>query len=156
MSLWSNTIYRLLIIDSFSSHLGFEFIKYCIQFDILICILPSHSTHLTQPLDIGIFQPLKNAHQKELQKSIREGNLAFNRLQFVTAFKVVYTASFTKHNIILGFEKAGIWPTSAIPMIDHIISKHQKQQKAIHPSVIKLLPVDSRFQDAQDQIERIY
>jgi hypothetical protein len=149
-------IYRLLVIDGFSGHLGFEFIEYCIQFDIVICILPSHSTHLTQPLDVGVFQPLKNAHQKELRKSIREGNLAFNRLQFATAFKSVYTAGFTKHNIMSGFEKAGIWPVSATPVINRIISKQRQQRKAIHPSVIKLLPVETRFQDAQDQIERIY
>lgn len=53
-------IYRLLAIDGFSGHLSFECIKYCIQSDIIICILPSHSTHLMQPLDVGVFQPLKN------------------------------------------------------------------------------------------------
>lgn len=149
-------IYRLLITDGFSGHLGFELIEYCVQFDIVLCILPSHSTHLTQPLDVGVFQPLKNAHQKEFRISIRKGNLTFTRLQFATAFKSVYMAGFTKHNIMSGFEKAGIWPTSATPVINSIIAKQRKQQKAIHPSIMKLLPVETRFQDAQDQMERVY
>lgn len=41
-------------------------------------------------------------------------------------------------------------------MIDQIIAKQRQQRKAIHPSVQKQLPLDSRFQDAQDQIDHLY
>lgn len=119
-------IYRLLVIDGFSGHLSFQCINYCIQFDIVICILPSHSTHLTQPLDVGVFQFLKNAHQKELRKSIREGNLAFNRKQFATAFSEIYKAGFSTHHIMSGFEKSGIWPPNATPVINRILDKQRQ------------------------------
>jgi hypothetical protein len=73
-------MYCLLVIDGFIGHKSLEFIKYYIQFDIIICILPPHSTHLLQPLDLAVFQTFKNSQQKALRKSIRERNLAFTRL----------------------------------------------------------------------------
>lgn len=118
--------------------------------------MPSHSTHLTQPLNISIFQLLKNSHQKELQKSIREGNITFSRKDFAAVFSKIYRDGFKRHNIISGFEKAGIWPTTSKPVIDRIVAKHRRERKSIHPSVLKMLPSETRFQDAQDQIERIY
>jgi hypothetical protein len=55
-------IYRLLVVDGFTGHTTLAFAEYCIKFDIIIAILPPHSTHLMQPLDVGVFQPLKAAH----------------------------------------------------------------------------------------------
>lgn len=115
-----------------------------------------HTQHLTQPLDVGVFQPMKNSHQKELRKSIREGNITFSREDFAAAFSKIYRDGFKRHNIMSGFEKAGIWPTSPKPVIDRILAKHRRERNAIHPSVLKMLPSETRFQDAQDQIERIY
>ena len=48
-------VWRMLIFDGHSSHLIDEFIYYCWQHSIVAFLLPSHSTHLLQPLDIGIF-----------------------------------------------------------------------------------------------------
>ncbi|KAK9443963.1 DDE superfamily endonuclease, CENP-B-like protein [Metarhizium brunneum] len=57
-------MYRLLIVDGFTSHTTVAFAEYCIKFDIIIAVLPPHSTHLMQPLNVGVFLPLKAAHQK--------------------------------------------------------------------------------------------
>lgn len=70
-------IYRLLVVDGFTGHTKLEFAEYCIMFDI-IAILPPHSTHMMQPLDVGLFQPLKAAHQKALRKSLAECNISFS------------------------------------------------------------------------------
>lgn len=79
-------IWRLLIIDGCTGHSSFAFVEYCIFFNIIIVILPPHSTHIMQPMDVGVFQPLKSAHQAAIRESLREGNLTFNRLNFVSAF----------------------------------------------------------------------
>ena len=52
---------RVLIIDGFTGHSRLDFIEYCIMFDILLVIFPPYSTHTLQPLDVGVFQPLKSA-----------------------------------------------------------------------------------------------
>ncbi|EXU94468.1 DDE superfamily endonuclease [Metarhizium robertsii] len=99
-------IYRLLVVDGFTGHTTLAFAEYCIKFDIIIAILPPHSTHLMQPLDVGVFQPLTAAHQKALRKFLAEGNLTFSRVECLAAFQQVYEAGFTRHNIMSGFEEA--------------------------------------------------
>ena len=57
---------RLLLMDGHSSHVNLRFINYCDQNDILLVILPPHSTHRLQPLDVGIFSPLAGIYLKEI------------------------------------------------------------------------------------------
>ena len=52
---------RLLIVDGHDSHVKAGFIACCIQNKIDLMVLPAHSSHITQPLDVGIFAPLKAA-----------------------------------------------------------------------------------------------
>ena len=49
--------YRLLIVDGHSSHVNWRFIDKCDQNRIILGILPPHSTHRLQPLDLKIFSP---------------------------------------------------------------------------------------------------
>jgi hypothetical protein len=83
-----NLVWRLLIIDGFSGHGSFAFREYCIKFNILVAFLLPHSTHILQPMDLGVFQWLKNAHQKRLREALRKGNLSFTRRDFAGSFKV--------------------------------------------------------------------
>ena len=52
---------RLLIMDGHGSHLRGRFLGYCMRHVIDVMVLPPHSSHLTQPLHVGIFRPLKQA-----------------------------------------------------------------------------------------------
>jgi hypothetical protein len=47
--------YRMLIMDGHGSHLTHDFVNYWWDHDIVPFILPAHTTHLLQPLDIGFF-----------------------------------------------------------------------------------------------------
>jgi hypothetical protein len=50
----------LLIIDGHSSHLMARFLCFCITKDINLALLPLHTSHITQPLNVSCFGPLKN------------------------------------------------------------------------------------------------
>ena len=50
---------RVLICDGHGSHLTGDFVEHCYRNNIKLLILPPHSSHFTQPLDIAIFSPLK-------------------------------------------------------------------------------------------------
>jgi hypothetical protein len=50
---------RLLICDGHDSHISGSFISHCIQNRITLLILPPHTSHLLQPLDVAIFGQLK-------------------------------------------------------------------------------------------------
>ena len=52
--------YRLLLLDGYGLHHTIEFIEYCEEAKIIPFGLPAHTTHLLQPLDMVVFQPLKH------------------------------------------------------------------------------------------------
>jgi len=55
----SNT--RLLILDSHGSHTTDEFIWECFNENIFMIFMPPHSSHVLQPLDLGVFSALNRA-----------------------------------------------------------------------------------------------
>lgn len=62
--------YRLLICDGHDSHITAEFISHCIDNNILLMILPPHSSYLTQPLDVRVFGALKKYIAAEIEPLI--------------------------------------------------------------------------------------
>lgn len=62
----------LLIVDGYGSHSTIPFIIYQVtKSKIILFCLPPHSTHLPQPLDVGIFQPFKHYHPSAIDKAVR-------------------------------------------------------------------------------------
>ena len=59
---------RLLIVDGHSSYINMAFVKKADELHILLLVLPPHTTHRLQPLDVGLFQPLSTAYSKHLNK----------------------------------------------------------------------------------------
>ena len=55
--------YRLLILDGYNSHITTKAIKFYIASKIILLCLPPHTTHLLQPLDVGIFAALATAYK---------------------------------------------------------------------------------------------
>lgn len=68
--------------DGHDSHLTFEFLEYCISHDIICICLPAHSTHLLQPLDVGLFGPLAQAYSNSLDEWERTGHKGVDRGEF--------------------------------------------------------------------------
>ena len=65
--------YRLLICDGHDSHITGEWVAHCMDNDILLLILPPHSSHLTQPLDVEVFGSLKKHMAAKIDPLIRLG-----------------------------------------------------------------------------------
>ena len=55
----------LLIEDGHSSHISLEVIELAQENDIHLLCLPSHTSHLLQPLDVGVFKSLKSFFNKQ-------------------------------------------------------------------------------------------
>ena len=75
-------IWRLLILDGYGSHLTYEFYEYAQNHHIELFRLPPLSTHRTQLLDVGCFQPFKRYHEKAIDSDIRSGGGDFGKLEF--------------------------------------------------------------------------
>jgi hypothetical protein len=50
---------RILIRDGLGTHESLEILEYCLENNIILCRIPSHTSHKLQPCDIGVFGPLK-------------------------------------------------------------------------------------------------
>jgi hypothetical protein len=48
---------RLLIMDGHVSHITYDFLRFCLDREIYPLIIPSHTSHILQPLDVGLFGP---------------------------------------------------------------------------------------------------
>ena len=112
---------RLLIVDGHSSHVNMAFVDWADQHGIIILILPPHTTHRLQPLDVGLFQPLSTAYSEELENLMADGEslVSMSKRFFWLMFKVAWRKSFTEENIQHAFAKPGIWPIAP----DQILSK---------------------------------
>jgi len=64
--------YRFLIFDGYEFHIHINFIEYCISHWIVAYCLPSHTTYLLQPLNVG-----------EVHRLTRFGNVAINKGNFL-------------------------------------------------------------------------
>jgi len=58
---------QVLICDEHESHVTGEFIRHCMDNNIKLLILPPHSSHFTQLLNIGVFSPLESYMTEELK-----------------------------------------------------------------------------------------
>lgn len=100
----------MLIFDGHGSYLTDEFTYYCWAHDIIPFKLLPHSTHLLQPLDIGVFQPFKHRHQVALHEEVRYRAFEFSKLDFLSAFQRIHERTFKKSTIISAWAKAGLFP----------------------------------------------
>ena len=86
----------MLIMDGYGSHMTYEFFTYAKRNQIELFRLPPHSTHLTQPLDVGCFQPFKHYHSE----GIDDGTTRRGRFRQTRLF--VHFSAHAKSNIHLG------------------------------------------------------
>ncbi|KAB0797274.1 hypothetical protein PPYR_08268 [Photinus pyralis] len=59
---------RVVIGDNLCSHLSHRVIELCEENNIRFSFLPPNSTHLTQPLDVSVFGPMKKAWRSTLEE----------------------------------------------------------------------------------------
>lgn len=84
----------LLIVDNHSSHRDLHVVNYCKQNYIDLVSLPRHASHRMQPLDVGFFNPLKNAFSRENDKwMVNHPRYVITQLQVAELFNAAYGAA---------------------------------------------------------------
>jgi hypothetical protein len=102
--------WRLLIFDGFGSHLLINFIQYCWDNHIIPLVLPPHTTHLMQPLDVVIFQPYKHYHSEALDRAIRIGFDDFTMQDFLQELNGIRQQTFKISTVKSSFRATGLVP----------------------------------------------
>lgn len=100
--------YRLLVLDGHSSHQTTEFICFAREKKIILLCFPPHSTHVLQPLDVSVFQPLKYYYQREIEHDYRDGFCAIDRQRFIQVYEKIRPSVFSAKNIASAWEKTGL------------------------------------------------
>ena len=75
--------YRLLICNRYDSHITSAFVGHCMDNNIILMILLPHSSHMTQPLDVGVFGPLKKHMAMEIDPLIRTGVPCIQKVEWL-------------------------------------------------------------------------
>lgn len=114
---------RLLIVDGHSSHVNLQFIESCDRLRILLLILPPHSTHRLQPLDVSLFAPLARFYTNNLNSLMANslGMTSLSKRSFWGVFWPAWQQAFVPMNITSGFTKTGIWPFNPALVLSKII-----------------------------------
>lgn len=137
---------KILIGDNLSSHLSLDLIKLCHEENIRFVFLPANSTHITQPLDVAFFRPMKIAWRNILyqwkkadgrqQASVPKG--CFPRLLSMLLDALKHNS---KENILSGFKKAGINPLDPTQVLKRLpgYDRVSHQPETINESVLTIL-----------------
>lgn len=79
--------------------------------DVCLFTFPAHTSHLLQPLDVGVYRSLKSLWGKELNRYMVKNPLEKpNRYNFYEIFNTPFLEAFSRINIINAFKKSGVCP----------------------------------------------
>jgi hypothetical protein len=108
---------RLLLLDGHGSHLTARFIAFCLDKTIDLVVLPPHTSHILQPLDVGVFSPLKRALSTEIEKLFRLDTRRIPRVEWTEAYITARSRAFIPRSIESSFRASGIYPLSPITIL---------------------------------------
>ena len=113
--------YRMLVMDGHVSHVSLEFVTYCENHKIIPLCLPPHSTHILQPLDIGIFSPLAKAYKTRVSRNSVFGATYVSNAQFLQDY---YKARLSiPSNIPSAWRAAGLLPFDPAKVLERFRPK---------------------------------
>ena len=103
---------RLLVMDGHTTHLTYTFLKFCLDNEIYPIIIPSHTSHLLQPLDVGVFGPYAKKYSQALDNYVLTHLTEdyIGKEDFFPILAMCRDQALTPQNIIKSFEATGIHP----------------------------------------------
>ena len=103
----------LLIFDGHASHVSPSLIEWANNHNIILFVLPAHTSHLLQPLDVAMFGPFKSFYYTECAIFMRNHiGQSITKYDMCSMACKAYLKAFTPINIQSGFRKTGIYPFS--------------------------------------------
>lgn len=100
-----------MLLDNHNSHVNLEVITKAKNNHIILLSFPPHCSHNLQPLDVGVYGPLKNYFcRQQTNWMINHPGKTMTIYDLPGIVKVAFPLAFTQKNIINSFKKAGIWP----------------------------------------------
>ncbi|KKA21789.1 hypothetical protein T310_4188 [Rasamsonia emersonii CBS 393.64] len=134
------------VFEPYSRRYTTEFDTFCKENAIVCLCMPAHASHLLQPLDVGVFGPLKRAYGKLLEKRMIAGNNHIDKEDFLSLYPSARAEVFTPDNICKGFAGAGLKPLDK----ERVLAKITFQLRTPTPPASVESSVSSAFQTPQN------
>ena len=155
--------YRLLLMDGYGSHHTIEFIDYCEKNKIIPFGLPAHTTHLLQPLDVVVFQPLKHWHAEAVKNAMATGDETFTKVEFLNVFTSFRKKAFKTSTIRSAWKATGLFPFNPAIILDELprIEDADRCTTPVHPGYdfdydAETPKVLTQLMIAAYELERVY
>jgi hypothetical protein len=100
----------VLINDGFGTHESEEILRFCFENNIILCRLPSHTSHKLQPCDLTVFSSLKGGYREQAENLYRGGANTVGKQHFTLLYSRARDEAFTPRNIKSAWCKAGLHP----------------------------------------------
>ncbi|KAL8586989.1 hypothetical protein ACOMHN_062400 [Nucella lapillus] len=100
----------ILFLDGHKTHVTMAVSDVCRDKGIILYQLPSHSSHVVQPLDLTTFKPLKKAWRDEVMRFQEAESDTVGKKDFAKLLKVAWKNGIDPDVVISGFRAAGIYP----------------------------------------------
>jgi hypothetical protein len=100
----------MLICDGFRTHETLKILEFCFENNIILCRLPSHTSHKLQPCDVGVFAPLKAAYRDKVERLFRGGVNTVGKEHFTLLYSPTRHKAFSKRNITSAWAATGLFP----------------------------------------------
>jgi hypothetical protein len=140
--------FRMILMDNHDSHITWQFIEYALLNKIVLVCMPPHSTHLLQPLDVGIFSPLQHAYGRMVDNLARAMISGVNKERFLAIYPKARKQAITKSNILSAFKATGVNPISARPVLKRLPERQPTPQPT--PSRSLQQPLSKTPQDIRE------
>ncbi|KAH7461688.1 hypothetical protein FOMA001_g18889 [Fusarium oxysporum f. sp. matthiolae] len=136
--------WRLLVMDQHKSHITAELMKKAWLNKIWLSWLPSHSSHITQPLDVAVFGPLKR-YYRQLTRfwASYEATSPHQQQLFLKAYEEASRKALTRRNIMSGFLATGLFPINIQKALKSLKPKEKKRKSFQGPTTPRKVQVTS-------------
>ncbi|XP_060608143.1 tigger transposable element-derived protein 1-like [Ruditapes philippinarum] len=96
----------LVLYDGHASHINEPLVKWAREQNIILFVLPAHTSRILQPLDVGMFGPLKSFYYTECAIYMNKYmGKTITRYEICQLACKAYLKSMTPINILSGFKK---------------------------------------------------
>lgn len=101
----------LLLYDGHCSHVPVPLLEWAKEQNIIMYMLPAHTTHPLRPLDVGVFKHFKVAYNNECRRFHQTNPTQILRHQDLCRLTAnAMTRAMTPRKVVAGFRRTGIFP----------------------------------------------
>ncbi|XP_052074500.1 uncharacterized protein LOC127712221 isoform X2 [Mytilus californianus] len=110
MKIVPDTGFVLLLLDGHTSHIPVGTFEWARNHNIVLQLIPAHTSHFLQPLDVGCYGLLQDIYNSLCHKTIRTKNCALDHNDVCPMVCKAYKNALSTNNLQSAFRKTGIYP----------------------------------------------